>query len=244
MALDTVQPPSGPPASRRRLHHRAFHPVRLLHLLRLRPRLWSCLAWGALVFELVPGTLTQHLGSRLLVAWNAGALLYLMLTGVMMIRSDTSHMRRRALAQQDGRRVVLVLVVLASATVLYAIASQLGTVKTLHGLQRTQHVAVAVLTIVTAWLFAQTTLAVQYAHDFYLARACHCPDPLVFPGTPHPTYLDFMYFACVIGTSGQTADVSFNGSALRGIGALHCMLAFFFNTTVLALTVNIAAGLF
>jgi uncharacterized membrane protein len=224
--------------------HRAFHPARLLHLLRSRPRLWLCLAFGTGLFEAVPGALTHHLGSRLLVAWNAGALLYLVLTGVMMVRSDASHMRRRALTQQEGRSVVLVLVVLASATVLYAIASQLATVKSLQGLQRTQHIGAAVLTIVTAWLFVQTTLAVQYAHDFYLARACHCPDPLVFPGTTDPTYLDFMYFACVIGTSGQTADVSFHGSALRGIGALHCMLAFFFNTTVLALTINIAAGLF
>ena len=59
-----------------------------------------------------------------------------------------------------------------------------------------------------------------------------------------PGYGDFFYFACVIGTSGQTADVVFNGSALRPVGTLHCILAFFFNTTVLALTVNIAASLF
>jgi uncharacterized membrane protein len=67
---------------------------------------------------------------------------------------------------------------------------------------------------------------------------------LTFPGTKDPDYLDFFYFSCVIGTSGQTADVAFNGSALRAVGTLHCILVFFFNTTVLALTINIAAGLF
>ena len=54
---------------------------------------------------------------------------------------------------------------------------------------------------------------------------------------------DFFYFACVIGTSGQTADVAFATSALRRVGTLHCVLAFFFNTTLLALTINVAAGL-
>jgi uncharacterized membrane protein len=70
------------------------------------------------------------------------------------------------------------------------------------------------------------------------------PDVLQFPGTADPTYGDFFYFAAVIGTSGQTADVAFTSSKLRRIGVLHCILAFFFNTTVLALTINIAAGLF
>jgi uncharacterized membrane protein len=68
-------------------------------------------------------------------------------------------------------------------------------------------------------------------------------DPLLFPGTPEPGYGDFIYFACVIGTSGQTADVSFNGSALRRVGTLHRVLALFFNATLLALSINIAAGL-
>jgi hypothetical protein len=57
-------------------------------------------------------------------------------------------------------------------------------------------------------------------------------------------YLDFVYFSCVIGTSGQTADISFYGSALRATGLLHCVLAFFFNTAIFALAINIAAGLF
>lgn len=86
--------------------------------------------------------------------------------------------------------------------------------------------------------------ALHDAHDFYLARSRGEPDALLFPGTADPGYRDVLYFACVIGTSGQTADVSFNGSTLRSVGTLHGVLAFFLNTTVLALAINIAAGLF
>ncbi|MBP7395112.1 MAG: DUF1345 domain-containing protein, partial [Zoogloea sp.] len=66
---------------------------------------------------------------------------------------------------------------------------------------------------------------------------------LQFPGETDPDYGDFLYFAAVIGTSGQTADVSFASRPMRRIGLLHCVLAYAFNTTLLALTINIASGL-
>jgi uncharacterized membrane protein len=219
-------------------------PRRALFLLRSRPRLWLACLFGLLLFWAQPADWVHHLGSRFLVAWNLAALLYLALAAHMMGGSTREHMLRRAIHQEEGRWLVLALVVLASLTVLYAVGSQLAVVKDLHGLQRSRHVALAALTVVSSWLFTQTMFALQYAHDFYRARGLGQPDPLDFPGTAEPDYLDFMYFACVIGTSGQTADVSFSGSALRGMGAVHCVLSFFFNTTVLALTINIAAGLF
>ena len=86
--------------------------------------------------------------------------------------------------------------------------------------------------------------ALHYAHDYYanLAQAPH--GGLDFPGGQLPDYGDFLYFACVIGTSGQTADVSFTSRRMRRTGTVHCVLAFFFNTTLIALTINIASGLF
>jgi len=217
---------------------------RLIQPLRVRPRLlWSILL-GVAVLLLTPDEWSFHAGSRFLLAWNAGALVYLVLAGLMMRRSTPAQMKQRSLHQDDGRVVVLVVVVVAACAVLFATGSQLATVKELHGLQRTRHIGVAALTVVTSWLFTQMMFALHYAHDFYLARSRQRPDPLTFPGTDEPVYADFMYFACIIGTSAQTADVSFSGSGLRPTGLLHCVLAFFFNTTVLALTINIAAGLF
>jgi uncharacterized membrane protein len=171
-------------------------------------------------------------------------LLYLTLAAAMMTRSGSEQMRRRALIEDDGRRVVLACVVLAAGIVLFAVGSQLLAVKALPGPQRLGHIGMAALTLVSSWFFTQVMFALHYAHDFYMLRHRKQPDPLLFPGTADPNYSDFVYFACVIGTSGQTADVAFNGAALRGIGTLHCVLAFFFNTTVLALTINVAAGLF
>ena len=86
--------------------------------------------------------------------------------------------------------------------------------------------------------------AMHYAHDFYVSRAKGLSGGLSFPEEDNPEYGDFCYFAYIIGTSGQTADVSFTNKAMRRVGLAHCVLAFLFNTSVLALMINIAASLF
>lgn len=217
---------------------------RTLRVLRARPRLWSSMVAGALVYAALPDAWVSNAASRALIGWNAGALLYLLLAWEMMSRVRAATMRRRALEQHEGRLLILTGVVLAAVAVMVAIASQLAAVKSLTGIERLPHLALTALTVVSSWLFTQAMFALHYAHDFYAARERSEPDLLLFPGTPDPDYGDFFYFACVIGTSAQTADVSFTSSALRRIGTLHCLLAFAFNTTVLALSVNIAAGLF
>jgi uncharacterized membrane protein len=226
------------PAPRRRSLRRAAL------VLAARPRLLGSLAFGLAVYLLAPLLFPLHAATRVLIAWNGGAWLYLALVWRMARHCDAVRIRRRALQQDDGRKVLLGLSVAAALAVLLAVASQLAVVKDLSGTVRLAHMALAALTVVTSWCFTQTIFALHYAHEFHAARLRGEPDPLSFPGTAEPLYRDFLYFACVIGTSGQTADVAFNGSALRGVGAVHCVLAYFFNATVLALAINIAAGLF
>jgi uncharacterized membrane protein len=202
------------------------------------------MAVGSVVYLVLPDAWAATPASRALIGWNAGALLYLLLAWEMMSHVHAATMRRRALQEHEGRLLILAGVVLAAVAVMVAIASQLAAVKSLAGIARLPHLALTALTVVSSWLFTQAMFALHYAHDFYAARHRGQPDLLQFPGTPDPDYGDFFYFACVIGTSGQTADVAFTSSALRRIGTLHCVLAFAFNTTVLALSVNLAAGLF
>ena len=94
----------------------------------------------------------------------------------------------------------------------------------------------------SAWIDAPHD-AQGYAHDFYAAVVRFGSGGLQFPEETAPDYSDFLYFAVVIGTSGQTADVSFTSRSMRRIGTLHCALAYLFNTTVLALLINIGASL-
>jgi uncharacterized membrane protein len=125
-----------------------------------------------------------------------------------------------------------------------AIVAELAVAKDTHGTLRYAHIALAALTILSSWAFTQVMFALHYAHDYYAAELRGNVGGLLFPGGHAPDYGDFLYFSCVIGTSGQTADVSFTSRTMRRTGLVHCVLAFFFNTTLIALTINIASGLF
>jgi len=234
------------PASRQALKTAPMPPPhrRLLSQLRARPRLFIATAVGLAVAFALPTDLVTHPVTRCLIGWNAGTCLYLVLAAVMMTRSSDRHMRLRALLQDDGKFAILVLVVIAGIASLAAIAGQLAVVKDVHGVLRVAHVALAGTTVASSWAFIQVMFALHYAHDYYAAVARGQPAGLRFPGDEQPTYGDFFHFAAVIGTSGQTADVAFVSKPLRRIGSAHCILAYVFNTTVLALMVNIGAGLF
>jgi uncharacterized membrane protein len=217
---------------------------RFLHVFKVRPRLFIVLLLGVLAGMLLPTTLVSQPVTRWLVAWNFGAGLYIVLAALMMIGSSRGHMRHRAQLQDDGKYAILFLTVVAAIASLVAIAFELAVVKDLHGWTKGAHVALAGLTVVDSWGFIQIMFTLHYAHDFYMA-ACHGRKPgLAFPDDPDPDYGDFFYFSAVIGTSGQTADVSFVTKPMRRIGSLHCILAYLFNTTVLALLINIGASLF
>ncbi|MDP9126308.1 MAG: DUF1345 domain-containing protein [Pseudomonadota bacterium] len=217
---------------------------RFVHVFKVRPRLFIVAVIGVLTGLLLPHGIASQPISRWLIAWNVGAWLYVALAAVMMVRSSQGHMRHRAQLQDDGKYAILGLTVIAAIASLVAIACELSVVKDLHGWARGAHIGLAGLTVMSSWSFIQIMFTLHYAHDYYLA-ACHGRKPgLSFPDDPDPDYGDFFYFAAVIGTSGQTADVSFVTKPMRRIGSLHCILAYLFNTTVLALLINIGASLF
>jgi uncharacterized membrane protein len=192
---------------------------------------------------LLPTEVASHAVTRSLIAWNTGTILYVLLAVVMMNRSTSHQMRRRAQLQDDGQVAILVLTAFAAVASLIAIAAELTVVKDLHGFLKAAHIALAGITVLSSWAFIQVMFSLHYAHQYY-AAVCHGrPAVLCFPGGEDPDYGEFFYFAAVIGTSGQTADVSFVSKPLRRIGSLHCILAYLFNTTVLALLINIGAGI-
>ena len=106
-----------------------------------------------------------------------------------------------------------------------------------------------IYTIVLSWALSQTVFALHYAHDYYLdvdlPAAMHDPGSqrLVFPGEKTPTYGDFLYFSFTIGMTFQTSDVQIADSDIRRLVLVHGVVAFFYTTGVLALTINLVAGL-
>ena len=183
--------------------------------------------------------------SRVLVGWNVGVWAYLCLMAWLMIRADHAHLRRSAIAQTPGAAVVLGLVVGASVASLAAIVAELASVR--HGQAGAPlalvHVALTVSTVAGAWLLLPIVFTLNYASHYYRHRP---PAGLRFPDDdPHfqPNYGDFLYFSFTIAVAAQTADVAITSRPMRRLVLLQALLSFGFNAAILALAINIAAGL-
>lgn len=108
------------------------------------------------------------------------------------------------------------------------------------------HVTLSGLTIVGSWLLVHTIFASHYARLYYQEgkTLAECKDDgLDFPGDTEPDYWDFLYFSFVIGMTSQVSDVAVRSRTLRRLSLLHGILSFFFNTSLLAMTINLVAGL-
>jgi uncharacterized membrane protein len=211
--------------------------------LRARAALIACALIGLIVAVLLPGPWGAFPSTRAIIGWNVAVLLYLAVDLRVMFGASHARMRVRALQHDEGRVATLVLAIAAAVICLGAIVAELGLARELHGSARHWRTALAALTILTAWTFMQVMFALHYAHGYYASLQRGQPAGIDFPGIEPPDYADFLYLSCVIGTSAQTADVTFSSRAMRRVATVHCVLAFFFNATLLALSINIASGL-
>jgi len=201
---------------------------------RSRPRLFLAILLGAAIGALLPAD--WRIATRSLAAWDVALGLYLVLAFRLMANCDVNRIKRRAALQDEGRLTILVLVVASALASLLAILAELGGAN-----RQPAHLALAAVTILLSWSFTHTIFAIHYAHEYYGENA-HKGGGLNFPGEAPPDYWDFVYFSFVVGMTSQVSDVAVTSSALRRLVAAHGVVSFIFNATLLALTVNIAAG--
>jgi uncharacterized membrane protein len=209
----------------------------LLRVIRARPRLFLSGLIGLIVLVALPATWRPS--TRLLVGWDVGLILYLMLAYLMIARSDVARIRRRAAVQDEGQTVLLILTIAAALASLVAIVAELG--MTAGAARQPSQLILATLTIVLSWGFIHSMFALHYAHEYYAQNGGH-GGGLMFPGSEQPDYWDFVYFSFVIGMTSQVSDVAITCRPIRRLVTAHGIVSFAFNATLVALTVNIAAS--
>lgn len=162
-----------------------------------------------------------------------------------MRRCPVERIKTRAALQDDSGTVILIIIVCAVLSSFMAIAGLLSQAKTATDAAKHLYILLAASTILISWMVMQVVFTLHYAHEHYAPHnlAKDSPGGLDFPKDPHPDYWDFFYFSTSIGAASQTSDVAINTKALRRLVTLHAIVAFFFNTMVLALTINLAASM-
>ena len=215
-----------------------------------RPRLTSGILVGLVLFWASSlGPVGLERSTRAVLSWDVACLWFVLLTLQHMRGRNEDHIKAHVAAQDEGKGLILGLVLIAAAASLAAVAVELSLAKDAHGFLKGFRVGVALATVMVSWFTTQLVFALHYAHEYY-APDITTPDEtdviggLNFPEDPVPDYWDFLHFAVVIGAAAQTADVTFTKKRLRRIGTVHGLIAFTFNTAVLALTINLLSGLF
>jgi len=205
-------------------------------------RLLLALLTAAAVAFLLPAIPSS---ARVAIAWDSAVVVFLMTTGWVVQTSPPDQMQQTVLANDQGRVGILVLVLLAVGASLAAIFFLLQTAK--NGGPPLGQVALAVLTIVCSWFLTHVMFALHYAHRFYRDDPAtpeqDATGGLSFPGEKTPHYWDFLYFAFVIGMTAQVSDVQVTSRSMRRMVLGHGVLSFAFYTVILALSINIVAGM-
>ena len=208
-------------------------------LLRAHPRIFLSILLSLGVAAALPDWL--RLATRLLLGWDSGIILYLLMAYALMLRSTgVRDIRQRAAKEDEGRFGILVLCAAAALASIAAIIAEFGATPVVAG--RQGQVTLALLTIPLSWVFVHTIFALHYAHEYYDENGGQ-GGGLVFPGGEDPDYWDFVYFAFVVGMTSQVSDVAVTCKPIRRTVAAHGVLSFIFNTALLALTINIAASI-
>jgi uncharacterized membrane protein len=194
-------------------------------------------------WPLLPSTLSRT--TRGIVAWDIGVLVFLLLAAQLFATESPDDMPAAAEAQQEGEWTIFWLTLAVVIVSFVAVSTEFAAIKSGPPEQRPWQIALVAGTLLLSWLVTHVTFAFRYAHEFY-AKDLGGPDVdrgLDFPEEKEPDYLDFLYFALVLGMTFQVSDVQITSRKLRRVATLHGLISFLFNTVIVAFTVNIAAGL-
>jgi uncharacterized membrane protein len=155
---------------------------------------------------------------------------------IAMLARHPEEIRRRGRLQDSSRTALF------SAVVIGAVASLIAVAWLLSDSNGGAHHATAILlsltTVAITWALIHTLFALRYAQHYY-AGSSH---PLVFPGDQPPDYTDFAYFSFVIGMTFQVSDVQIARRDLRRLALVHGVIAFGFNSAIIAILVNVVAS--
>jgi uncharacterized membrane protein len=197
---------------------------------------------------------------RLVTFWDIWALVYLGLTWLLIMRSSAQQTRQWALDQRIPPhphpsilrsvilRVLQALFLVSRTSSLFFIvfvslvsmALAIRLVPAIRDMDTTGGVTVAVMAalgVISAWGVLHTSYALHYAYQYY--RSEESAGGLAFPSEQDPDQLDFAYFAFTIATSFAVSDVNVTDRTIRRAVLGHQILSFFFNTSILALVINL-----
>jgi len=182
-----------------------------------------------------------------LLTWSSFAFAVIVMDWILILTCHPREVRKVAKIEDSSRTVIFVFVIGAAMVSLIAILFLLKSSAKLSQTQITWHVLLSMGSVFISWWLVHTIFTMRYAHLYYsVSESEPKKDPiggLDYPGNEDPDYLDFVYFSFVLGTTFQVSDVEISSRRIRRLALVHGLIAFAFNTAILALSINVVSGL-
>ena len=95
------------------------------------------------------------------------------------------------------------------------------------------------ISVAVSWFTVHTVFMLRYALLYYTAPT----GGIDFNQEAPPDYRDFAYVALTLGMTFQVSDTSVQDSQIRATVLRHTLLSYLFGAVILAVVVNLIAGL-
>ena len=224
------------PAKKLNNPHYAFEKLHAIH------KIIICLVFAIAVYFFVDIKNINPL-TRLMIGWNTFSLCMIIMAWITFKITTPAEIRKQAAVQDSSRLVIFIIILISTfASFLAVLILLISKDKATEYL----NIPVAVLGMSFSWFLVHTIFTIRYAHIFYEDHKTNPDVPaggLNFPDDEKPGYLDFAYFSFVLGMTFQVSDVQVTSKRFRKLALLHGILSFTFNTVIVALTINVIAGL-
>lgn len=199
----------------------------------------------AIVAYLVTPKMESHT-LRLLIAWNVGTWAEIAMNWTIILSSNARNTKIRAERNDPGRRFVHVIVLVSAALSLVASIALMREHEAKAKYEALWWI-VCLAGVVGAWVLNHTSWTMRYARMYYRQTRNNGTTRVVgglsFPGDQEPDDLDFAYFSFTIGSCFQTSDVAITSRSIRRMVLIHAIQSFAYNTTVIALMLNVMFSL-
>lgn len=214
----------------------------LLHMHPLQ-RILLSLAVSVIVFLFIRNSQFGLLLTATIL-WLAFALSFIITSWIVFFKMPVSLIVERANKEDGSRLFVMVSILLSSFASMFTVLLLMIS-KNDPGGHEIITIIVSIFGMAVSWIMVHTIFTFHYAHLYYFKDKDDTVDgnALEFPKEDKPDYPDFAYFAFVIGMTFQVSDVEINSRIIRRMALAHGLLAFALNTFVVALTINLIAGL-
>jgi uncharacterized membrane protein len=203
--------------------------------LSARSRVGVCATGGLLAFAIAMVLTPWQVAP--LVGWDVTAVAWVGWVGFSVLNKDSADTQRLATTEDDSRAAADALLVSASLASLVGVAFALLKAATEKGAAHGLVTAVAAGTVIASWGTIHTLFTLRYAQLYYAEGG-----GIDFHDDRLADYGDFAYVAFTLGMTYQVSDTDLKSKTIRMTALRHALLSYLFGTVVVAMTINVVAG--